>query len=72
MLRGRPENVTDEIVTKINNSVPEKSSTFLGDERWKLGNVWNLTIMQQVANFANTKWCKKNWKMTETLAHGYL
>ena len=24
-----------------------------------------------MANFANTKWCKKTWKITETLAHGY-
>ena len=27
-----------------------------------------LTIMLLVANFANTKWCKKPEKMTETLA----
>ena len=30
-----------------------------------------LTLMLLVANLANTKWCKKTWKMTETLAHGY-
>ena len=30
-----------------------------------------LTIMLLVANMANTKWCKKTEKMTETLAHGY-
>ena len=29
-----------------------------------------LTLMLVVANFANTKWCKKA-NMTETLAHGY-
>ena len=30
-----------------------------------------LTRMLVVANLANTKWCKKPWKMTETLARGY-
>ena len=30
-----------------------------------------LTLMLLVANLANTKWCKKPWKMTETLAHVY-
>ena len=24
-----------------------------------------------VANLADIKWCKKNWKMIETLANGY-
>ena len=27
--------------------------------------------MLLVAYFANTKWCKKAWKITETLAYGY-
>ena len=27
--------------------------------------------MLQVANLANTKWCKKAEKVIETLAHGY-
>ena len=30
-----------------------------------------LTLMLLVTNFANTKWCKKNLKITETLAYGY-
>ena len=30
-----------------------------------------LTLMLLGANLANTKWCKKPWKITETLAHGY-
>ena len=30
-----------------------------------------LTLMLLVANFANTKWCKKTEKWLETLAHGY-
>ena len=30
-----------------------------------------LTLMLLVANFTNTQWCKKTWKMTETLANGY-
>ena len=31
----------------------------------------SLTLMLVVATSASTKWCKKNWKMTETLANGY-
>ena len=31
-----------------------------------------LTLMLLLANLADTKWWKKNWKMTETLAHRYL
>ena len=30
-----------------------------------------LTLMLLVANLADTKWCKKSWKLTETLANGY-
>ena len=32
-----------------------------------------LTLLQLVANLANTKWCKKqtNFKMIKTLAHEY-
>ena len=30
-----------------------------------------VTLMLRVANLANTKMPQKNWKMTETLAHGY-
>ena len=30
-----------------------------------------LTLMLLVADFTNTKWCKKLKKMTETLAYGY-
>ena len=30
-----------------------------------------LTLMLLVAILANTKWCKKSWKLTETLVHGY-
>ena len=31
----------------------------------------HLTLMLLVANLANTKWCKVNWKMIKTLEHGY-
>ena len=31
----------------------------------------SLTPMLLMANFANTIWCKKNYKMTKTLANGY-
>ena len=27
--------------------------------------------MLVIADLANTKLCKKNWEMTETLGHGY-
>ena len=30
-----------------------------------------LTVRLLAANLTNTKWCKKTWKMTETLANGY-
>ena len=30
------------------------------------------TLMLLVASLATIKWCKKNWKMIETLAYGYL
>ena len=30
-----------------------------------------LTLMLLVADVVNTKWCKKSWKMAETLANGY-
>ena len=44
-------------------------------EWWKvrfLNNVQILTLMLLLANLANTKWCKKTWKITKTLAwYGY-
>ena len=33
--------------------------------------MWMLTLMMLMGNLANTKWCKKSKKMTETLTHGY-
>ena len=33
--------------------------------------MYSVTLMLLVANLANTKSCKNNRKMTETLAHGY-
>ena len=35
--------------------------------------IWVIsTLMLLVANLANTKWCKNNWKITETLPHQVL
>ena len=33
--------------------------------------MYGLTLMLQVANLANTKWCEKPLKITETRAYGY-
>ena len=44
-----------------------ESQDELGDSRIK---DHTLTPLLLVANLANTKWCKKPVKMTETLAHG--
>ena len=51
------------------SSAFRSSSLFISrDAIWKRH---LLTIMQLVANLVNRKWCKKTWKMTETLAYRY-
>ena len=50
----------------IFKSMKIADDTFLGNSECE----W-VKLMQLVANLANTKWCEKSWKMTETLANGY-
>ena len=39
-------------------------------KKWSIREITVLTLMLLVANLAYAKWCKKPWKMTETLANG--
>ena len=57
------------------------SCSSLEEIRWQISvvaftermkHIVSLTLMLLVAKSANTKMMQKNWKITETLAHGYL
>ena len=41
------------------------------NHNWKCNTNSGLSLTLLVTNLADTKWCKKTWKMTETLAYGY-
>ena len=50
-----------------NNLISKKT-----EKGWKSkSHILSLTLMLLVANSTNTKMMQKNWKMFETLAHGY-
>ena len=66
MLVGFGVKDLDSLFFHKNNKVICYSNFFLLSETISI-----LTLMLQVAHFANTKQMQKSWEMTETLAYGY-
>ena len=74
-LSHNPKTANDESVTEFLKGSQCNKPWYWFINKAGLTYLWpeisTLMLLHGGLNLANTKWIKKNWKVTETLAHGY-